>query len=148
MFYFHTFFFSKLRIHVSEGHFYFVHMIRFSEPTKLGPCERAFRPDRPGARHLSLELGDPEYENRLLVHASPRMSSALFLSPSDLMSDFLVFTHGWHNGRRGSTRSDIPLTSVTTYDAVNESSDVGISWCKYHDIARRIQTNKQVWPKE
>ena len=71
-----------------EGHFYFVHTIRFSELAKIRPCERAFRPDRPGARHLSLELGGPEYENRLLVHASPRMSSALFLSPSNLNERF------------------------------------------------------------
>ena len=28
--------FSKLRICVSEGHFYPVHTIRFSEPTKIG----------------------------------------------------------------------------------------------------------------
>ena len=28
--------FSKLRIRVSEGHFHCVHMIRFSEPTKIG----------------------------------------------------------------------------------------------------------------
>ena len=30
------FVFSKLRIRVSEGHFYCVHTIRFSEPTKIG----------------------------------------------------------------------------------------------------------------
>ena len=33
---FHPFFFSKLRILVSEGYFYCVHTIRFSEPTKIG----------------------------------------------------------------------------------------------------------------
>ena len=30
------FFFSKLRIRVSEGHFQCVHTIRFSEPTRIG----------------------------------------------------------------------------------------------------------------
>ena len=35
--------FSKLRIRVSEGHFYCVHMIRCSELTKIGSCERALR---------------------------------------------------------------------------------------------------------
>ena len=33
--------FSKLRIRVSEGDVYFVHTIRFSEPTKIGSYERA-----------------------------------------------------------------------------------------------------------
>ena len=35
--------FSKLRIRLMEGHFYCVHMIRFSEPTKNGSCERSLR---------------------------------------------------------------------------------------------------------
>ena len=33
--------FPKLRIRVSEGHIFCTHKIRFSEPTKIGLCERA-----------------------------------------------------------------------------------------------------------
>ena len=33
---FSSFFFSKLRIRVSEGHFQCIHTIRFSEPTQIG----------------------------------------------------------------------------------------------------------------
>ena len=38
--------FSKLRIHVSEGHLQCVHTIRFSEPTKIGSLktDRVNRP--------------------------------------------------------------------------------------------------------
>ena len=35
--------FSKLRIRVSEGHFYCAHMIQFSKPTKIRSCERAYK---------------------------------------------------------------------------------------------------------
>ena len=38
--------FFLIRIRVSDGHFYCVHMIRFSEPTKIGPL-KSDRVNRP-----------------------------------------------------------------------------------------------------
>ena len=47
------FFFSKLQIRVSEGHFQCVHTIRFSEPTKIG----SLKTDRlSGPSHCSFAL--------------------------------------------------------------------------------------------